>query len=124
MMTRGSNHAKKFGKWGEDRAQEWLEKRGYELVARNFHTEYGEIDLVMQKENCLHFVEVKTRRTKRFGNPEEAVTETKMAHMVDSAQRFLQLHPEFSGDWQIDVMAIYASPKRQPLEIRWIENVA
>lgn len=124
MMTQGSNHAKKLGKWGEDQAREWLEGRGFELVTRNYQTEYGEIDLVMQKANRLHFVEVKTRSTKNYGNPEDAVTGTKMAHMVESAQRYLQLHPEFDGEWQIDVMAVFSASKNAPAEIRWFENVA
>lgn len=124
MTTRDSKHAKKLGKWGEDQAQRWLEERGFELVARNYSTEYGEIDLVMQKGPCLHFVEVKTRKTKRFGNPEDAVTGAKMTHMVASAQRYLQLHPDYDGDWQIDVIAIFAASANQSLEIKWFENVA
>lgn len=124
MTTQGSNHAKKLGKWGEDHAQTWLEEQGLSLVTRNLNTEYGEIDLVMQKDGRLHFVEVKTRTTTRFGNPEDAVTGLKMSHMVDSAQRFLQLHPEYDGDWQIDVIAILADSKRKSIEIKWFENVA
>ena len=124
MAKQGSNHAKKLGSWGEDHAQKWLEARGFEFVARNVSTEYGEIDLVMRKENRLHFVEVKTRRTKRYGNPEDAITGTKLTHMVDSAQRFLQQHPEYEGDWQMDVLAIFVPSKSEAVEIRWFENVS
>ena len=124
MAKQGSNHAKKLGSWGEDHAQKWLEARGFEFVARNVSTEYGEIDLVMRKENRLHFVEVKTRRTKQYGNPEDAITGTKLTHMVDSAQRFLQQHPEYEGDWQMDVLAIFVPSKSEAVEIRWFENVS
>ncbi len=112
-----------MGSWGEEHAQKWLEERGFEFFAKNYTTEYGEIDLIMRKADRLHFVEVKTRRTKRYGNPEDAVTGKKLAHMADSAQRFLQLHPEYEGEWQIDVIAVYA-PSQGVAEIRWFENVA
>lgn len=120
-MTQKSNPAHQLGKWGESLAQEWLEAQGFETVDRNVRNEYGEIDLVMQKAGRLHFVEVKTRRSRQFGYPEEAVAGEKVVHMVEAAQRFLQLHPEFEGDWQIDVVAIYSAPNAKP-EIRWIEN--
>lgn len=121
MTEKKNNPAHQLGRWGESLAQTWLEKQGFETLARNYTTEYGEIDLVMRKTGCLHFVEVKTRRTRQFGNPEDAVAGAKITHMVEAAQRYIQLHPELDGDWQIDVVAIFAGGEGEP-EIRWFEN--
>ena len=115
--------SKEFGKFGEDLAKSFLEKRGYQIIYRNYFTEYGEIDLIASKNDRLYFVEVKTRSTKKFGNPEEAVTQQKLAHMIDSARAFLQSHPEFEVDWQVDVIAIQITGKNESPEIRLFQNV-
>lgn len=95
-----------LGKLGEEKAAEYLEKYGYSIVARNARTRYGEIDIVARKGSFTVFVEVKTRRNRTYGYPEESVTVTKQEHMIHSAQAYLMAHPELGGDWQIDVMAI------------------
>lgn len=115
--------AKELGKWGENLAESFLEEEGYQVIYRNYFTEYGEIDIIASKNDHLHFVEVKTRRTKQFGHPEEAVTQQKLAHMIDSARAFLQSHQEFDGDWQVDVIAIQISGKNDSLDIRLFPNV-
>lgn len=121
-MNASSKNPQDIGKYGEDLAKKWLESHGFVILFKNVRTEYGEIDLIARKDARLHFVEVKTRRTKLYGNPEDAVTKTKAAHLVDSALRFFQTHPEFEGDWQIDVVAIQIEPKSGDIEIRRFEN--
>ena len=95
-----------LGRWGEKVAMRFLEKGEYIILERNVRTPYGEIDIVAKKDNRLFFVEVKTRSSMKFGNPEEAITETKILHMIESAQSFIQEHSDFIGDWQIDVIAV------------------
>ena len=95
-----------LGKWGEEKAAEYLEKCGYSILARNARTSYGEIDIVASKGSLSVFVEVKTRRNRTFGYPEESVTASKQEHMIHSAQAYLMAHPEMDGEWQIDVMSI------------------
>lgn len=112
-----------LGKWGEELAKSYLQEQGFEVLFHNYHTEYGEIDLIANNHGRLHFVEVKTRRTKRFGYPEEAITPKKLTHMIDSASVFMQSHSEFEGDWQIDVIAIQISTENGPPEIRCFANV-
>jgi putative endonuclease len=111
-----------LGKWGELQAVKFLEGKGYQINDQNVRTPYGEIDLIAEYLGNLVFVEVKTRTSSDFGNPEEAVTELKLAHMIDSAESYLQEHTERDGDWQIDVIAVRAKHGRVP-EIIHFENV-
>lgn len=121
MTKKKTAHA--LGKWGEDLAKSFLEDNGYEVIHSNYYTEYGEIDLIAKKNNRLHFVEVKTRGTKNFGHPEEAITKNKLAHMLDSAQAYLQAFPDDERDWQIDVLAIQTASKNEIPDIRFFQNV-
>jgi putative endonuclease len=121
-MTKGPQAAgKKLGGWGEQRAAEYLETKGYRILDRNVRTPYGEIDLVAETNLQLVFVEVKTRSSTRFGQPEEAIDEDKLTHMIESAESYLIEHPNLEGDWRIDVIAILLRPGREP-EITHFEN--
>lgn len=118
----GDRRAKNLGDWGEKKARKYLEAQGFEYVAGNVRTPYGEIDLVMRKGSQTHFVEVKTRTSTRFGHPEDAVDAQKLSHMVDSALGYLQENPEYDTGWQIDVIAIYVDKKKEEIEIEYFEN--
>ena len=110
-----------LGRWGEERAAEFLETKGYEILGHNIRTEYGEIDLLARHEGVLIFVEVKTRSSQDFGNPEESVTEIKKQHMADAAEAYLQTRPEHDGDWRVDVVSVRRKAN-QPPEILHFEN--
>ena len=69
------------GKYGEDRAAEFLTRLGYELVERNWRGAGGEIDIVARDRDCLVFAEVKTRTRTGFGHPFEAITSKKLQRM-------------------------------------------
>lgn len=111
-----------LGRWGESVAAEYLKNRGYEILARNVRTPYGELDLVTRKLGVMVFVEVKTRSGGAYGVPEEAVTAVKQAHLRDSAQHYLQCNPDLDGDWRIDVIAIQGRPDAAGTRIEWFEN--
>lgn len=117
------SYRQSLGRWGEEIAAEYLSRLGYEILERNFRTPYGEIDLVTRIEGVIVFVEVKTRASKAFGRPEEAVTESKQVHLLDSAQSYLQTIPEFDGDWRVDVLAVEKVDNREEPEIVHFENV-
>jgi putative endonuclease len=117
-----SDSRQSTGRWGESQAAQYLAKKGYQVVARNVRTEYGEIDLVAQHQQILVFTEVKTRTSQAYGLPEEAITPLKMQHMIDSAMAFLQQHPEHVGDWRIDVISVQKRIGGAPL-ITHFENV-
>ena len=65
----------RFGQWGERMAAVYLRDKGYEILARNFRTVRGELDIVAARDGTIVFVEVKSRRSERFVRPADAVTE-------------------------------------------------
>jgi len=114
-----STHRQKIGAWGEGVAAGYLEKQGYDVIARNVRTPYGEIDIVAKKEGVISFVEVKTRTTSRYGPPEISVTPRKQEHMISAAEYYAQQNE--IDHWQIDVIAVEGKPGRQPI-ITYFEN--
>ena len=101
-----SKSGQALGRWGEMQAETFLIEKGLRFITRNFRSEFGEIDLVFGDGKSLVFVEVKTRKGKKFGFPEEAVNIKKQKHLIESAQSFLQENIEGELDWRIDVIAI------------------
>ena len=94
----------KVGRWGEQAAADYLSAKGYEILARNVRTPYGEIDLIAQKDSFTIFVEVKARTSKSLGPPEIAVTPRKQEHMLACAEHYAQQNA--IDHWQIDVIAV------------------
>ncbi|MEJ2598032.1 MAG: YraN family protein [Anaerolineales bacterium] len=121
-----SNRRKSFGNWGERLAAAYLEQKGYTILERNVRTPYGEIDLVTCQETqpgwVTVFVEVKARHTSAFGPPEAAITPKKSQHLLESAQAYLQAHPELDGDWRIDVIAIRRVRGGEAPQVRHFED--
>lgn len=95
-----------LGKYGEDFACNLLKKSGYKIIARNFRSRFGEIDIIAQDKDTLVFVEVKTRWSKRFGLPEEAVTPQKLYKIKRAGEYFSLKHPTLSKKLRIDVVAL------------------
>jgi putative endonuclease len=95
-----------LGQKGEDAAADHLTRKGYAILARNVRTPSGELDLVAQAGEYLVFVEVKARRGRSHGLPEEAITPRKKRHLMDSAQHYLQSAGRSDQPWRIDVVAI------------------
>lgn len=112
-----------LGKWGESVAAAYLGKNGYSLVTTNFRTPDGEIDLVVQKEDELVFVEVKTRQNMEYGMPEEAVNDEKLDHLESAVGHYLLLHPQYENNWRLDVISVIGSPNGKEPQIDWFENV-
>ena len=117
------NRRQRVGKWGEAAAAKYLEARGYQVIARNVRTTYGEIDLAARDETgAWVFVEVKTRTNSRYGYPEEAVDGRKLDHLIKSAEAFMAGQPEEPGQsWRIDVIAVQGGPE-DTMEHVWIEH--
>ncbi len=78
------------GNLGEDMAAEYLEKKGYMIFKRNYSNRYGEVDIIAIKDEFLVFVEVKARKNRRFGNPQDAVDDEKIRHIVDVSDGFMR----------------------------------
>ena len=97
-----------FGQAGEDRAASWYRARGYEVLARNWRCPDGELDLVVARGRTLVFVEVKARRTDRFGIPAEAVTPVKQRRLRALARRYLEATGARPATLRFDVVSILA----------------
>ena len=109
-----------LGKQGETLAVQWLTDKGYTILHQNWRYSYYEIDIIASKASVLHFIEVKTRSSKTFGEPEESVSEKKMLNMMNAADEFQLQHP----DWkrvQYDVLSI--SVAKNTAEYFFIEDV-
>ena len=85
--------ANQFGKAGEDYTAQWLENQGFQTVARNYHSRYGEIDIIAENDEYIVFVEVKTRQDGAMVSPLEAVTREKQRKILLTAQTFLSKRP-------------------------------
>ncbi|HUL44867.1 MAG TPA: YraN family protein [Bacteroidota bacterium] len=79
----------KNGAVGEQLAIEYLEKKAYHILQRNYRFEHGEIDIVADDHGVLVFVEVKARSSREYGEPEEAVTESKRRKIRHTADGYL-----------------------------------
>jgi putative endonuclease len=102
-----SRARKNLGESGERVAALALQQRGYTILARNYRTRAGEIDLIARDADGLAFIEVRARRGNAHGTPEESLTPRKRAHLVTVAQEFLQTHSEYAEcAWRIDLVAI------------------
>lgn len=78
------------GAWGEDFACAYLTQQGLQLINRNYHSRYGEIDLIMQQQHILVFVEVRYRRSASHGSSAESVNFRKQQKIILTAQEYLQ----------------------------------
>ncbi len=104
----------------EQRALEYLERQGLVPVARNFRGRQGEIDLVMGDGETLVFVEVRFRRSDRFGSAAESVTPTKQQRIAATARLFLGRHPRWrEHDCRFDVVTLSGMPAPR---IAWIRD--
>jgi len=99
------------GKRAERRAEDFLRRRGYAILVRNYHARGGELDLVAREGDCLVFVEVKARRTRAFGTAEEALTARKRARLRYAARHFLSRH-RWDGPVRFDVVALQGGRAR------------
>ena len=111
-----------IAKTGEALAVAHLKARGYEILAQNYRAVRGEIDLVAQDGDCIVFVEVKTRRSLKFGLPQAAVTVQKQRQISKVALAYLQTHNLFDAPCRFDVIAIHLSPQLEVLKLEQIES--
>ncbi len=120
---RGGEEARTLGQWGEDRATEWLQERGWRIVARNFRCRMGEVDIIAEDGRYLAFVEIKLRKDGQYGAACEAVTFSKQRKLRATAEYYLMCHPT---DLQprFDVVEVYApqGARTERPDIYYIEN--
>lgn len=109
-----------FGQRGEDAACAYLERHGYRVTGRNYRCRYGEIDIIAVKDGAIVFVEVKTRRSLRFGTPGMAVTYAKQQKIRTTALHYLQQQRGRYKQIAFDVIEIVADDGKAKL--RHLQN--
>lgn len=100
------NYNKIIGKKGEDYAGTYLLKNGYKILYRNFFTKRGEIDIIAQKNNCIIFIEVKTRTNCKYGTPAMSVNYYKKKHIKNSIKIFLHKNNIINHSVRFDVIEV------------------
>ena len=117
-----SSERKEVGAIGEKLAADFLKRRGYKIIQRNFRCREGEIDIIAQKGECLVFVEVRTKKNTAFGTPEESVTLSKREKLISLANAYLQAYDKPPQSWRIDVIAVELTPDNRVSRLEHIEN--
>lgn len=103
--------SKRKGQFGERIARRYFERRGWQCLGQNIHTRFGELDLVMLDGLTLVFVEVKMRRSNRFGTPEESVTQHKRTRMQTAGLIYLD-RTQWQGPFRFDVITLQMRGRR------------
>lgn len=99
----------KIGNKGEELAANFLVEKGYEIVARNYRYKHAEIDIIARLHNFLVFVEVKTRHSTAFGEPENFVNKHKAGKIMEGAEQFM-IDNQYHGNIRFDIISIKLSP--------------
>ena len=97
------------GRIGEDAAAEYLRRKGYKIIARNYRTKRHEIDIVAQKGEWLIFVEVRTKEGEDFGRPEETIDCRKLSRVIAAADAYVTFEARWCKVWRIDAVCVVLS---------------
>jgi putative endonuclease len=113
-----------LGRRGEDLAVAELTRRGYEIVTRNWRCRVGEVDIVARRDQAWYFVEVRTRRGREFGTPEESLTPAKQRRMIKVALIYLGAHGLNDVDWRIGLIAVEMDRAGKLLRLEVYESIS
>ena len=109
------------GNTGEIMAVEYFMQKGYAILHKNWRHYRWEVDIIAEKDNILHFIEVKTRRTRQFGFPEDNVDKKKIRNLINAAEEFVYQFPQWNRI-QFNILSI-SMLKDEPVEYFLIEDV-
>ncbi len=109
-----------LGEFGERIAERWLRQRGWRLVQRRFRSGHRDIDLVVEHEGLVAFVEVKARQGDTFGDPVAAVNWKKQKELGRSARVWIARHGRKEEAYRFDVVGVLVDGER--VRIRHVEN--
>jgi len=95
-----------FGELGERIAERWLRRRGWRIVQRRFRSGHRDIDLVVERDGTVAFVEVKARKGAGFGGPVQAVNYRKRKQLERSAMAWIDRHGREAESYRFDVVGV------------------
>ncbi len=100
-----------------------LETQGYSIRARNWRSPFGEIDLIVEGQGWLRFIEVRARRTDQFGAPEESLTPRKRQRLLQTALAYLGQLEGPEPCWRVDLAAVSLDAQGRPISVTFFENI-
>lgn len=111
-----------LGAWGEQQAASYLQRNGYAIVERDWKSGHRDIDIIAVKDDIVVFVEVKTRRNRIFGEPEEAVGYAKLYNLRAAINHYVK-YKHITQEIRFDVVTVVGTPNDANPEITHIEDV-
>lgn len=105
------------GKLGEDLAVAYLRKAGYRILAQNYRCLYGEVDIIAEDGDIIVFIEVKSRKSETFGDPQEAVGLEKQKKLSRISLHYLQQKHLETRNARFDVMAVKLAPEEARIDL-------
>ncbi len=112
---------KEIGDFGENEVCKYLISNRMKILDRNFHSRYGEIDIIAKDGSCIVFVEVKTRKSSLYGMPSEYVTYSKRRKIIATAKYYLRNNIDV--EMRFDIAEVYYSIKNNKPEISEINYI-
>lgn len=110
------------GRFGEELAASHLRSAGFRVLARNFRSRFGEIDIVAGRRDLLLFIEVKARRSTRFGHGLDSVDERKQRRLVQAARWYLARYGTGQERVRFDVIEVHGNDAGDAAVTSWIEG--
>lgn len=110
-----------LGCWGEELAVEYLQKKGYKIIERDWHSNHRDIDIIAHNDNTIIFVEVKTRRNRFFTEPESAVNYQKLRNLQLAINHYINFR-KIDSPCRFDVITIVGQIGCTNPEINHIED--
>lgn len=121
-MKMSDKSTRQIGDEGEELAAAYLESKGYTVLDRNYHFERAEVDIVAyDNEMCIVFVEVKTRSTNRYGEPEEHIDEEKIQNVYKAAEAWIYERKMDGAPVRFDIISVLQQDEDAP-DIKHFEN--
>jgi putative endonuclease len=121
-----------IGVIGEDIATKYLQNKGFSVIDRNYRKKWGELDIIAQKDACLHFVEVKTVSRNSYDGkfkqeindykPEDNMHPRKLERLKRAIQTYM-LEKRVDDNWQFDLACVFLDQEKRVAKIKYIENL-
>lgn len=96
-----------IGNFGEERAIEYLRKQKYKIIDKNYRCNFGEVDIIAMDNDCLCFIEVKTRTSCKYGMPVNAVNLVKRKHIIKCAQTYILFKKLGNYKARFDIVEVF-----------------
>lgn len=110
-----------LGKWGEDLAADYLQRKGYTIIERDWKSGRRDLDIIAQDGNVIVFVEVKTRRNRLYGEPEESVDYHKLQNLQQAISHYVKFK-HIRQEIRFDIISIVGTVGTDP-DIQHIQDI-